>query len=179
MTGFATRSTVPGVVGDDSTVTTRRIWRAPQRIAFDQIIAVTPYPTIIWRTPDGRVHRSPIGFLYRSKSLYANRRHAMDREPLRNWLFERVATINRRTRRAADHPPTAQFAERLSAAQAALAWAEKHPNAACEYRDLRAKHVRGMQAAPSRAPHQPPRPPGHTYAGKPRHKTYCSIPIDH
>ena len=150
MTGFATQSTLPGVVGDDTAVTIRRIWRTPERIALSQIIAVTPYPTIIWRTPEGRIRRSPIGFLYRSKSLYANGRHTMDREPLRNWLFERVSTINRRARRAADHLPAAELAEQLTAAQAALAWAEKHPNAACEYRDLWAKHVRGMQAISAR-----------------------------
>lgn len=150
MTGFATRSAVPGVVGGDTAVTIRRIWRTSQRIALNQIIAVTPYPTIIWRTPEGRIRRSPIGFLYDSKSPYANGRHTIDREPLRNWLLERVSTINRRARRAADHLPAAQFAEHLTVAQAALAWAEKHPNAACEYRDLWAKHVRAMQAAAAR-----------------------------
>jgi len=150
MTGFATQSTLPGVVGDDTAVTIRRIWRTPQRIALNQIIAVTPYPTIVWRTPEGRIRRSPIGFLYRSKSPYANRRHTMDREPLRDWLFERVSAINRRLRRAADHLPAAQLAEHLTAAQAALAWAEKHPDSACEYRDLWEEHVRRMRAASAR-----------------------------
>ncbi|ETA71060.1 hypothetical protein [Actinospica robiniae] len=46
--------------------------------------------------------------------------------------------------------PAAEFAEQLAAAQAMLAWAEKHPNAACEYREVWAKHVRGMQAASAR-----------------------------
>jgi hypothetical protein len=150
VTGFATQSTLPGVIGDDTAVTIRRIWRRPEHIALNQIIAVTPYPTIVWRTPEGRIRRSPIGFLYRSKSLYANRRHTTDREPLRNWLFERVSTNNRRTSRAADHLPAAELAEHLTVAQAALAWAEKHPHAACEYRDLWAKHVRGMQTAAAR-----------------------------
>lgn len=102
-------------------------------------------------TPDGRIRRAPIGFLYHSKSLYAtNGLRRLDNEPLRRWIYERVAAINRRTRRAADHLASEQLAEHLAAAQAALEWAEKHPAKAGAYRDLWAKHARDLHAAITR-----------------------------
>jgi hypothetical protein len=150
MTAFATRSKLPGVVGDDKTLTIRRLWRTPQRIALDEIIAVTPYPTIVWRTREGRIRKTRLGFLYRSKSPYAVRQLSQDCEPLRNWLFERVATSNRRTRRAADNLTPADFTKVLATAEAALEWAERHPTSAGAYRELWAKHARGMRSAAAR-----------------------------
>jgi hypothetical protein len=150
MTKFATRSKLPGVVGDDETVVIRRPWRTPQSIALNEIIAVTPYPMIVWRTPEGRIRKAPLGFLYRSKSLYANGLRALDNEPLRIWLFERVAAVNRRIRRAADHLPSAQLTEHIAMAQAALEWTEEHPDTAGAFRDLWVKHARSMQAAAAR-----------------------------
>jgi hypothetical protein len=101
---YATQFRHFGVEGDADRITIRRLWRTPQRIPLDRVVALTPYPSVIWYSARGHIRRSRLGFLgpVAGKGYSADPRWA-ERKALEQWLYEQIASRNRRVRRSADH----------------------------------------------------------------------------
>jgi len=136
-----------GVVGDDDIVIIRRAWRTSQRIPIGAIIAVTNYPSIIWRTRSGRLRRARTRSLYKKNPRPSSNRYWPDRDWARvdEWIYAQVSALHRHTRLHADQIDIAQLAEHLAAARKALAWTDSHPWASGPYSALWTLHVRGLE----------------------------------
>jgi hypothetical protein len=163
-TVFGVTSRAMCVECDDQHVVIRGLWWTKRRIPTARIVAVTSYPSIIWCSPHGRIHRKRIWF-------FAPNRYADPSQGMRHQMLDHITQLIRsspgRDSRKLKHLDHETLVDHQRVADAGNRWAIRHPRAdrrglgeywAKQQRLLEAELARRAKTAPAGSPAtEPPR----------------------
>jgi hypothetical protein len=125
-TTFGITSRAMCVECDDQFVVVRGLWWTRRRIPTDRIVAVTSYPSIIYRSRHGRPRRKRIGFF--APNRYADPSQGMRRQMVQH-IIQLVRSSPSRDRRKLKYLDREALADQQRIADAGFRWASRHPRA--------------------------------------------------
>ena len=111
---------------DDEFIVVRGLWWTRRRIPTERVVAVTPYPSIIYRTRHGWIRRKRIWFF--APGRYADSSPMMRRQML-HYIAQLIRSSPSRDSRKLKHLDHDALADRQRIADAGFRWAARHPRA--------------------------------------------------